>query len=289
MKTKESYNSLNKMEAQVILDKGTEPPFTGEYNKNELPGLYLCRQCEAPLYFSEDKFSSGCGWPSFDDEIPEMVKKVLDEDGYRKEIVCNNCGGHLGHVFDGERFTDKNVRHCVNSISMRFVPSEQAPYERAIFASGCFWGKEFRLRQQKGVVATRVGYTGGKVSRPTYREVSSGLTGHTEAVEVIFDKKLTDFETLAKFFFEMHKATNAELQGKNNDGKYRSAIFYLNDYQRKIADNLVEQLKAKGLEIVTQVVRATSFYKAEGQHQKYYQKLGKEPERMFYEKRFGSI
>ncbi len=288
---KMKYNELTKEEEYVILHKGTERPFTGKYYKHDVKGTYTCKRYDAPLYRSDDKFDAHCGWPSFDDEIPGAVKRVPDADGIRTEIICNNCGAHLGHVFLGEGFTDKNTRHCVNSISLNFIPSEQEAkteqhVQRAYFAGGCFWGVEHLFKDVKGVVSTDVGYMGGHTSNPTYNEVCSGTTGHAETMEVVFDPAKTNFETLAKLFFEIHDPTQVDRQGPDIGDQYRSAVFYTNEEQKKTAEKLVKILEDKGLYVATEITEADDFWLAENYHQDYYQKTGKRPYCHVYKKRF---
>jgi len=281
------FNPLTPEEERVIMHKGTERPFSGVYTNHKDKGLYLCKRCDALLYRSDDKFESHCGWPSFDDEIPGAVKRVPDEDGRRTEILCSRCGGHLGHVFEGEGFTAKDVRHCVNSISLKFTPVEKAvDTKRAIFASGCFWGTEYFFQRAKGVRSTDVGYIGGNTENPTYEQVCSGRTGHAEAVEVTFDPSLTSYEELAKLFFETHDPTQVNRQGPDVGEQYRSEIFYLDDEQRQIAERLVEQLRKKGLKVSTKVTKAGAFWKAEDYHQEYYTRGGGSPYCHRYVKRF---
>jgi peptide methionine sulfoxide reductase msrA/msrB len=283
-----AFNQLTPDEERVIVNKGTEQPFSGKYYLNKEKGSYLCRRCDAPLFRSNDKFESGTGWPSFDDAIEGAVKQVPDADGRRTEIVCANCGAHLGHVFFGEGLTTKNVRHCVNSVSLNFLPEakSETTTQKAIFAGGCFWGVEYHFGKLKGVISAKSGYIGGVTEHPTYKEVCSGKTGHAEAVEVEFDPALVSYETLAKLFFEIHDPTQVNRQGPDIGTQYRSALFYRDDNQKKIAEKLIAELTAKGYHVVTTVEKAGIFWEAEGYHQDYYEKNGHQPYCHIYQKRF---
>ena len=245
------FHRLTEEENQIISFKKTERPWTGEFNQFDVIGVYICKRCDAPLYLSKDKFSSHCGWPSFDDEILNAVKKIPDPDGERVEIVCRNCGGHLGHVFIGERFTQKNIRHCVNSLSLSFIPAfTEEGYEKAYFAGGCFWGIEHLLKELNGIKKITSGYMGGHVANPTYEEVCTGLTNHAETVEVIFDPKILDYTQLAKLFFEIHDPTQKMRQGPDIGSQYRSAIFFVTEEQKIEALELIGQLKVKNIEVI---------------------------------------
>lgn len=299
----DNWNALTAEEKNVIVDKGTEYPGTGKYVDNKKDGIYLCKRCNARLFDSKSKFDSGTGWPSYDDFIGNSVEVVLDADGYREEIVCNNCNAHLGHVFYDEGFTKKNTRHCVNSISLNFVerddprlnPSanndnkkDMKDMKTAIFASGCFWGTEYYLEKAEGVISTQVGYIGGTKDDPTYKEVCSGTTGHAEAVKVTYDPDVTDYETLCKLFFETHDPTQVNRQGPDVGEQYRTEIFYLDESQKKIAEKLINTLEADGLDVATAVTDASSltFWDGEDYHEHYYSKKGGSPYCHVYTERF---
>lgn len=288
-KTKDNnmkYNDLTSEEKRVIIHKGTETPYTGEYVNNKNAGTYVCKRCNAPLYKSSDKFDSHCGWPSFDDEIPDAVKRIPDTDGMRTEIICANCGAHLGHVFLDEGFTAKNTRHCVNSISLKFIPGQNKMIKKAYFASGCFWGTEYYFMNAAGVAHTAVGFMGGHVDHPTYKEVSQKNTGHLETTEVEYDTSKTSYEGLVKLFFETHDFTQTNGQGPDIGPQYLSCIFYADDKEKAIAKKYIGILEGKGYKVATMLKPASTFWKAEDYHQQYYEHKGSTPYCHVYKKIF---
>lgn len=280
-------DSLPEHMTAVVEHKGTEPPFSGEYDDFGDAGSYLCRRCGLALYRSSTKFHSGCGWPSFDAELPDAVKRIPDADGRRTEIVCARCHAHLGHVFTGEKMTPNNTRHCVNSLSLDFVPSHEVmDTEEAIFAAGCFWGVEHYFKQLPGVLKTEVGYSGGEQSYPTYEDICSGSTGHYEVIRVLYDPAKTDFENVCKYFFEIHDPTQQDGQGPDLGEQYLSVVFYYNNQQKEIANKLIKILQEQGLPIATSILPVTIFWQAEKYHQDYYEKTGKSPYCHRHVKRF---
>lgn len=241
-------------------------------------GSYLCRRCGLALFRGNSQFSSGCGWPSFDDQIENTVKQLPDADGRREEILCNRCHAHLGHVFTGEYLTPKNLRHCVNSASIDFVPNTTVmDTQEAIVAGGCFWGVDFYLRQIPGVVQVESGYTGGTVLAPNYEQVCTGKTGHYEAVRVLYDPERTNYHHILKRFFEIHDPTQRTGQGPDLGHQYQSAVFCYNQEQSQVAHELINILGQKGYKVATQILNAQIFWPAESYHQDYYAKHQKTP------------
>lgn len=270
--------SLTPLAKRIILDKATEYPHSGNYNTLPTHGTYLCRRCGLALFRASSQFSSGCGWPSFDDELANAIKRLPDSDGRRTEILCARCESHLGHVFQGEYLTAKNLRHCVNAASLDFVVDEQVlDSEEAIVAGGCFWGVEHYLRQIPGVVSVESGYSGGHLLNPSYEQICHGNTGHYEAVRVIFDPERIDYHHVLKRFFEIHDPTQTTGQGPDLGQQYQSAVFYYNEEQKREAEELIQRLRQKGYPIATRLLPAQVFWPAENYHQAYYLKHGKLP------------
>jgi peptide methionine sulfoxide reductase msrA/msrB len=272
---------------RVICDKATEYPFTGHYDKLNAAGTYLCRQCGLALFRSQAKFNSGCGWPSFDEEIKGNIAQHLDADGKRSEIVCARCHGHLGHVFYGEEMTPKSTRHCVNSASLDFVPDLTVEdTEEAIFAGGCFWGIEYFFKKLPGILKIEVGYSGGHTTAPTYKDVCHGGTGHYEAIRVVYDPNKISYENVMKHFFEIHDPTQQDGQGPDLGEQYFSVAFYYDEKQKKSIEKLIKQLKDANYLVATKVLPVAPFWPAEEYHQDYYAKVEKKPYCHRYEKRF---
>ena len=255
---------------RILCEGGTEPPFDNAYWDNHEPGLYLDALSGDLLFRSRDKFDSGTGWPSFTGpasasavtEVPDRSRGME-----RIEVRSASSRSHLGHVFD-DGPAPGGMRYCVNSAALRFVREADST---AIVAAGCFWGTEAYFRRLPGVLDVTVGYSGGDRAA-SYEEVCSGATGHAEAVRVEFDPERISYRDILRHFFRMHDPTTADRQGNDVGSQYRSAIFYLGDAQRMVAESLVEELErggAYGESIVTEITAAKGFYPAEEWHQRY--------------------
>jgi peptide methionine sulfoxide reductase msrA/msrB len=275
--------TLTPEQYRVMIQCGTERPFSGKYNDFWEKGTYFCAACGTPLFTSETKYEHGTGWPSFMSPINEANLEYRDDFSLmmrRTEVRCAACGAHLGHVFDDGPGPSRK-HYCINSAALDFKPETAAKSaakdktETATFAAGCFWGVEYKFSRVKGVLATAAGYSGGVTKNPTYRDVCTDKTGHAESVEVTYDPAQVSYEDLVRKFFDFHDPTQFNRQGPDVGTQYRSVIFYNDEGQKRTAEKVKAEYEKSGAFkkiIVTEIVPAGEFYKAEEYHQKYYEK-----------------
>jgi len=309
-KEEELRKRLTPEQYAVTQECGTEPPFRNAYWDNHEPGLYVDVVSGEPLFSSLDKFDSGTGWPSFTRPVePNVVEKRDASLGMvRTEVRSRKGDSHLGHLFDDGPRDKGGQRFCINSASLRFVPAARleaegygayarlfakadAPVagtaekaaarpaperEVALLAGGCFWGMQDLLRKIPGVLETQAGYTGGWLANPRYEDTHGSKSGHAESVRVVFDpRKLSYQDLLEKWFFRMHDPTTPDRQGNDVGTQYRSAIFYADEAQKAVAEEVKKRVQASGKwkgTLVTQIAPASTWYPAEDYHQDYLEK-----------------
>ena len=263
---------------RITRKHGTERAHTGEFCQLFEPALYGCVCCDNWLFDSRQKFESGTGWPSFTQPVMDKAIKYISDNHFgmrRIEVQCNVCDAHLGHVFpDGPM--PSGLRYCINSASLKKVNTTSI--QTATFAGGCFWCTEAVFKALNGVESVVPGYSGGSVENPSYREVTTGTTGHAESIQVMFDSNAISYDDLVRIHLHTHNPTTLNQQGADVGTHYRSAIFFHDDEQKVIAEKVIaEEANSFGNPIVTEASPFLNFFKAEDYHLDYYNRNSSQP------------
>lgn len=279
-KTEEEWKAiLTPAQFQIARLKGTERAGTGEFCERHEPGLYGCVCCGTPLFDSRVKFESGTGWPSFNQPVAENAIKYEKDTSYgmvRVEVMCNTCDAHQGHVFpDGP--APSGLRYCINSASMKLIEEDKTE-ATAILGGGCFWCTEAVFQRIKGVTKVESGYSGGAIKNPTYKEICTGKTGHAEVIKITYNPEILPYADLLRIFFSTHDPTTLNRQGYDSGTQYRSVIFFRDENEQKVAEEVKEEMKTYFDDpIVTEVSHLAAYYPAEDYHQNYYNQNGQQP------------
>ncbi|WP_366183291.1 peptide-methionine (S)-S-oxide reductase MsrA [Flavobacterium ovatum] len=257
---------LTNEEFVITRQKGNERAFSSESYNLISAEKYACICCQTLLFNSNEKFKSTTGWPSFTQPLNKNAV-AFHKDGSAIEVVCNSCEAHLGYVFpDGP--PPSGLRFCINAIALKKIDSEE---RKCTFGGGCFWCTEALFQQLKGIIKIESGYSGGRISNPTYREVCSGTTGHAEVIEISYLPNEISFSDLVRIHLTSHNPTRPQLEEKEWGTQYRSILFYRNQIEKDAVNDMIKEIQiAYDNPIVTEVVPFEYFYKAEERHQNYY-------------------
>lgn len=261
---KNYFNHLSINEREILENKGTEPPFSGKYNDFFVPGIFICKACKSPLYESSTKFNSGCGWPSFDAEIHKSIirHKDLSRGIERTEICCAVCEGHLGHVFTGEKITNKDTRHCVNSLSIEFKAYENL--ERVTLGGSNSLHLLKIFKKTNGIFHTTFGYMGENIKNLTFNKDHAERTHHNEVIDIYYDSKMINLTLVLHIFFKNHNTSLSNRKLVNKITKHKSVIFYYSNLQKNVARDLIRsQFKNLEDEFSVKLIKASPFYRAD--------------------------
>ena len=281
------FNDLSYKKTYVALHNSCNQSLKEGNDNSYEDETYNCKNCNTPLFSLKNKLASRIGWFSFANAIPGKIRHQPVTENIRSEIFCNCCGTFLGYIFFSERLSSNGFRYFINALSVKIKnKNPETVIQTAWLAGGSFWGIEYYLKKLNGVLYTTVGYMGGEIENPTYKQVCTQTTGHYETVEIQYEPRKLSYEKLLKYFFEIHDFSQTNGQNSDIGPQYRSAIFWSTPEEKDIAIKLMKRLSQMGFKVATQLLLATKFWPAENYHQDYYMHKQDQPHSHKYHKIF---